>query len=237
MTVLTWILSTLASFGLSIIAFVALRSTAVGERLLDHHLARKIEDLKHEHETKIASLQSDLAHLQDRGRRANELEFDAASKVWQAFVDAYIKTQQAIVDLLSIPDLDKLSNSDLITFLEGTEFSNQQRKQVLEAGDKNKMRMFSKINRLRNINIAGASIYQGRLLLRTNGVFLPPKLSAAFKHGFDTLSGAQVEQHVNFQHRSSGGVGDYKSIDLVSAGGEALFASLETLVRSTLRRD
>jgi hypothetical protein len=233
MTILTWISSTLASFALTIIGFVVLRSTAVGERLLNHHLARKIEDLRHEHDEKIAALQSDLAHLQDRGRRANELEFDAASKVWQAFVDAYVKTQQSIVDYLSIPDLDKLSNGDLVTFLEGTEFSDQQRKQVLEASDK--VRTFSKINRLRNINVAGASIYKGRLLLRTNGVFLPSKLSAAFKHGFDTLSGAQVEQYVNFQNGR--GVGDQKSIDLIGAGGEALFAGLETLVRSTLRRD
>ena len=110
MTVLTWVAQTLASSGVAILAFVAIKSTAFGERFLNHHLERRIADLKHTHEEKIEQIRADLAHLQDRGRRANELEFDAASKLWHAFVDAYQKTQQAIVDYMQFPDLDRLSS-------------------------------------------------------------------------------------------------------------------------------
>jgi isoaspartyl peptidase/L-asparaginase-like protein (Ntn-hydrolase superfamily) len=99
------------------LAFIAARSTGIGERFSNHHLERKIADLKHAHEEKIEALRADLAHLQDRGRRANELEFDAASKIWHAFVDAHMKVQQAILDYLSIPDLNKMSTTDVATFL------------------------------------------------------------------------------------------------------------------------
>ena len=233
MTALTWIAQTVASSALAILAFVGIRSTALGERFLNHHLERKIADLKHTHEEKIEALRADLAHLQDRGRRANELEFDAASKIWHAFVDAEMKTQQAILDFLSFPDLNKLADEDVTTYLESTELSNQQRKQVLDADDR--VRMYSKISRLRNINMAGSAIYEGRLLLRTKGIFLPAVLAKAFKDGFEMLSGAYVEQKLDFEGR---GVREQpKSTELITGSANLLYSALETLVRSTIRRD
>jgi hypothetical protein len=193
----------------------------------------KIADLEHAHAEKIEALRADLAHLQDRGRRANELEFDAASKIWHAFVGAHMKAQQAILDYMSILDLNKMSPTDVATFLESTEFSSQQRKQVLDTDDK--VRMYSKINRLRNINAAGTAIYEGRLLLRTSGIFLPVALAKAFKDGFDMLSFAQVEQHLSFEGR---GLREQpKSDELLGNGGELLLSTLELLVRSAIRRD
>jgi hypothetical protein len=232
MTVLTWVAQTLASSGVAILAFVAIKSTAFGERFLNHHLERRIADLKHTHEEKIEQLRADLAHLQDRGRRANELEFDAASKLWHAFVDAYQKTQQAIVDYMQFPDLDRLSSEDVTTFLESTELSAPQRAQVLGASDK--VRMYARIMRQRKINISGAAIYDGRLLLRTTGIFVSSEMSKMFKDGFEMLSKAQVEQHINFEHGNA--PTNETSMLLISPAGELSLANLETLVRSTLRR-
>ena len=193
-----WIGQTLASSALVLLAFIGVRSTGVGERFLNHHLEKKIADLKHAHEEKIEGLRADLAHLQDRGRRANELEFDAASKIWHSFVDAYQKTQQAIVDYKSFPDLDRLSSGDLKTFLDNTELSSEQRDQV--SGGSDKVRMYSKITRQRRISIAGAAIYDGRLLLRTNGIFISSAMSKSFREGFEILSKAHVEQYIDFEH-------------------------------------
>jgi hypothetical protein len=230
--VLSWIAQTAASSALAILAFVGIKSTAIGERFLNHHLEGKIAALKHAHEEKIEALRADLAHLQDRGRRANELEFDAASKIWHAFVDAYQKTQQAIADFLSFPDLNRLSDDDVATFLESTELSNQQRAHVASADDK--VRMYSKIMRLRRINTAGAAIYDGRLLLRTHGIFISSEMSKSFKGAFDALGKAQVEQYINFEHAR--GTHQESSMFLLGGGGEQLSADLEALVRIALRR-
>lgn len=164
---LVWLGQTLASSALVILAFLAVRSTAIGERFLSHHLERKIADLRHAHEEKIEALRAQLANLQDRGRRANELEFEAVTKIWRMFCDAWLKTQQAIADYLSFPDLDSLPGEDVTAFLETTELSDPQKKQVLAAGKKNEM--YSKIMRMRRINIAGSAIFDGRLALRTDG--------------------------------------------------------------------
>jgi len=229
----SWIAQMLASSAVAILAFLAIRSTAVGERFLNHHLERKIADLKHEHEEKIEALRADLAHLQDRGRRANELEFEAVTKIWHCFVDAWLKTQQAIVEYMSFPDLNNLSESDLATFIDSTELSTPQREQVLNAQDKNDM--YSKIIRLRTINFAGAAIYDGRQTLRTNGIFIPASMAKRFKDAFDKLAGAQVERYMEFQHGRSSGY--EKSLEVLDTGGGGMLADLEMLVRTTIRRD
>jgi hypothetical protein len=232
-TMIAFVAQTLASSAVVILGFIAIRSTNVGERLLSHHLERKIADLKHTHDEQIEALRSDLAHLQDRGRRANELEFEAVTKVWHSFVDAWLKTQQAIVEYMSFPDLNGLSESDLTTFIDSTELSNPQRQQVVKADDKNDM--YSKILRLRTINIAGAAIYEGRQALRTNGIFVSTEVARAFRDAFNKLSEAQVERYLAFQHgRGSGGY--EKSLEVLDASGEGkMLSTLESLVRTTIR--
>ena len=230
----SWIFQTLAGSVLAIVAFIAIRSSTIGERFFDHHLAKKIADLEHAHAEKIEELRADLAHLQDRGRRANELEFEAATKVWHSFVDAWLKTQQAIVEYMSFPDLNNLSESDLATFMESTGLSNPQRQQVLNAKDKNEM--YSKILRLRTINSAGAAIYNGHQILRTEGIFIPASMAKSFKDALNKLAGAQVERYMEFQHGRSPG-GYEKSIEVLDTSGEKMLSTLESLVRTTIRRD
>ena len=97
----SFVVQTVASSVLAILGFIGIKSTAIGERFLNHHLERKIADLKHSHNEKIEAIRADLACLQDRGRRANELEFDAASKIFispemaKAFKDAFDVLSQA----------------------------------------------------------------------------------------------------------------------------------------------
>jgi hypothetical protein len=231
--VVSWVVQTVASSALAIFAFIAVRSTAVGERFLNYRLEQKIVALRHAHDEKIEALRSDLAHFQDRGRRANELEFEALIKIWHAYSDAWLKTQQAIVEYMRFPDMNKLSDDDAKTFIETTELSDSQKKQVLAASDKNEM--YSKIMRQRTINTAGAAIYEGRLVLRTSGVVVPAAIAKSFKEAFDKLSGAYVEQSMEF--RSGRGAGFEKSMDVLDTTGEGVIATLEALVRATIRRE
>jgi hypothetical protein len=232
-SIIAFIGQALASSALVIAGFIAVRFTKVGEHFLSHHLERKIGELKHAHDRDIESLRADLAHLQDRGRRANELEFDALTKVWHSFVDAWLKTQQAIVEFMSFPDLDNLSQDDLVTFLDSTELSGPQQNQVLST--KNKNEMYSKVLRLRTNNAAAAAIYEGRQTLRTNGIYISASTAKSFKEAFDKLSEAQVERYMEFQHGRSSGY--EKSLQVLDTSGTGMLADLETLVRKAIRRD
>jgi len=94
--VLSWVGQTMASSALAIIAFIAVRSTSIGERLINYRLEEKIAALKHANDEKIEALRSELAHFQDRGRRANELEFEALVKVWHGYSDAWLKLSRPL---------------------------------------------------------------------------------------------------------------------------------------------
>src|SRR5215204_4706104 len=187
--VLSWLGQTIASSAVIILGFIGMRSTALGERLLSHHLDNKITALKHSHQQEIEALKADLGHLQDRGRRAIEQEYDATARTWTAFVGAFLKTNQCVVAWMSYPELNKLSEDDLRAFLETTELSDAQRKQVAASADKE--RMYTKIVQLRQINSARSAVFESRMLLRTDGIFLPKVMMEAFKDALDLLSKAE----------------------------------------------
>ena len=225
-----WLLQTIAASGVAILGFVVLRSTALGERLFSHHLERKIAELKHSQNEAIEALRADLAHMGDRGRRANEKEFDALSLIWDSFVDAFLKTNQAVVSFMSFPDLDTLSASDLAAFLETSELSAPQRQQVLDAAKK--VDMYSKIMDLRRINAAGAAIFDVRLLLRRRGIFVQSSIIDEFKKAIEVLVKAQVERLMHFQHGRSG-IG-FDASSALLADGEKIFEELQSVVRKRL---
>jgi hypothetical protein len=84
------------------------------------------------------------------------------------------------------------------------------------------------------INTAGAAILEGRLVLRTNGIFIPDEVAKRFRDAFEGLSGAYVEQSMQF--RSGRGAGYEKSMEVLDTTGKGEIADLETLLRATIRR-
>jgi hypothetical protein len=63
----------------------------------------------------------------------------------------------------------------------------------------------------------------------------PPRWPKSFKDVFDKLSEAQVERRMEFQHARSAGY--EKSFAVLDTGGGGMLANLESLVRTTMRRD
>ena len=61
-------------------------------------------------------------------------------------------------------------------------------------------------------------------------------MAKSFKDALDKLNGAQVERYMEFQHGRSAG-GYEKSIEILDTSGEKMLSTLESLVRTTIRRD
>jgi hypothetical protein len=75
-------------------------------------------------------------------------------------------------------------------------------------------------------------------VLRTNGVFIAASVAKSFKDAFNKLSEAQVERYMEFQHGRGAG-GFEKSLEVLDTTGDdnKMFSALESLVRTTIRRD
>jgi hypothetical protein len=100
--------------------------------------------------------------------------------------------------LSNIPILTRLSPEELDGFLTTTGFSKEQCDQIRDAADHNDM--YVKIVSWRFIAAAAVKIFDARLLLRKQRIFMPEDLRAQFKGLIDLFSGAQVERQLQVQH-------------------------------------
>ena len=228
MEFLGWLAQTIVASGVAILAFLGIASTKIGERFLSHRLDRKLTAFKHEHNKEIEGLKAQLAHLDDRGKRSNEREYNALTEIWEKFVDAYFSTLSCIHAFMEFPDLNKLSEDDLRTYLGSTELSDTQRESVIRAKDK--IDVFAKTVRLRQIRKAGGDIFDARLLLRKKGVFVPDNISRVVKDSLDVLSNAQGEQNMEIRHRFYDG----KSSSHLIQTGDKMFDELGAAIKIRL---
>jgi hypothetical protein len=149
-----------ASAVLTILAFIGLAPTKLGEKFLNHHLERKLVTLRHDQNRQIEELRAKLAHLGDRGVRSNEKEFQAIAAAWEHFVDAYAATMLCAIAYSRHPDLRKLSDDETTRYLESSDLSEQQRARVMAASDRNGA--LASAVEMNQINAAGLAIYTAR---------------------------------------------------------------------------
>jgi hypothetical protein len=177
---------------------LAILSTRVGEKYFSHRLERSIEKLKHEHDEQIESLRAQLSHLSDRGRHANEREFEALSEIWDLFVEAFLSTNTAIASFMEYPDFSRMPDDDTRAFLDSTNFSEDQRKYVMSAQDRNKA--YSRTVTIRDINKAGADLHKVRLAIRKKGIFIPKSLADRLRAAVEEMSKAYVARRLSFTY-------------------------------------
>jgi hypothetical protein len=232
MDVLTFIFQTASSAVLAVLAFVGLAPTKLGERFLNYHLERKLAALKYDHDQQIEELKAKLAHLGDRGVRSNEREFNAISVIWENFVDAFVATLRAAVAFTGHPDLSKLSDEDVIHFLDSTTLSDEQKNEVTKASDKNKT--FSDFVNRNYIAEAGKAIFDARSMVRKQAIFMPDDIQRSFDQTLDTLSKAQVQRSMEPFYGAHSKLG---AVDFLLINSDKIFRDLLTAVRHRMLRE
>lgn len=214
----------------AILLVIGIAPTKIGDLLVGHLLQRRLSALKLSQDEKIEELKARLAHLGDRGSRANEREYCSIVAAWEKFIDSYIATNVCITRFRSIPDLSRMSDRDLDLFLGTTEFSEAQKIQIRESDDRN--RMYGKIDDLRSIAIAGREIFETRTVLRKQGIFLPKDLEAEFENALSVFSAAQVQRSMEFEFGKD--ARDMEPIKRFFNDGQSLVEGLKDRVRSRI---
>ena len=113
-----WVTQGIVTVGISILSFVAITSTRMGEKFLSHHLDKRIADFKHDQTKEIEELKTKLSHIEDRGKRSNEEEYKALTTVWEKFVDAFLSTQRTVHNFIQYPDFTRLSEDEIKSYLD-----------------------------------------------------------------------------------------------------------------------
>lgn len=190
-----WLVSGIGGF----IGAALLLPTKLGEaliqfrtnKLLERFKAeqnREIEKLKGEQSHALELLKEQLNHLGDHGRRSNEMEFAAIETVWKAFVKAWLSVNTCVGAMMTIPRFSTMSDDELKSFLSSSDLNNRKRQTLLDAADQEKE--YESIINWRTVGVAGNDVYQARLTLREQRIFMPADLTKEFADVIERMSGA-----------------------------------------------
>lgn len=223
-----WIISGIGGF----LGAALLLPTKLGEALIKFRSDRNLEEFKAQQARELEALRDRLNHLSDRGKRANELEFNAITAVWERFIEAYTATDVAVMSFIQIPDLNTMNGDERDKYLETTELSPSQKEQVRSASDRTDM--LSKILVWRQIANAGEQIFLAHKAIRKERIFLPEDLRLEIMGMLDIVSGAYIQRKIEHQspRRNHQLEGTTKFYDRGPKGVD----NLATLVRAKLIR-
>jgi hypothetical protein len=158
---------------------------------------KKLTDVKDAQNKEIERLKEQLSHLGDRGKRSNEMEFSAIRSVWEAFVEAWLSTNSAVIASIEVPDFAALSDEDIESIVTSDGLSSQEKKRLLDSNDKHKI--YVRIMTWKLIARAGSEINTARLLLRKQRIFMPKEIREKFDAGIDSMTKAFVGKKLQFQ--------------------------------------
>lgn len=205
--------------------------TKLGEALVKFRYDRNLESFKSQQSRDLESVKERLAHLGDRGKRSNELEFLATRAVWEQFMEAYAATDAAIGGIVELPDLARYSEEERTAYLDGSEFSPLQKKQVLEAS--NPTDMYAKVSVWRKIADAREKIFLAHRTIRKERIFLQEDLRNELMELLDLVGKACVQKQMDQRLKHSS---DLKAISEFYDKGPKGVDKLAAMVRGRLLR-
>jgi hypothetical protein len=127
------------------------------------------------------------------------MEFNAIQTVWNAFVKAWLSTNGCLLRMITIPPFDKMSDDDVRKLATSSGFSDEDQERLLNASDRQEE--YVRTVKWREVIRAGNDIYQARLTLREQRIFMPPDLTKHFGDKIERMSSVQVEQRISIEHR------------------------------------
>lgn len=200
-----WIVSAVGGF----IGAAILLPTKVGEALIQFRTSKLLEVYKAQQNQELERLKSSqgrelelfreqLSHFGDRGRRSNEMEFAATEAVWKAFVKAWLSTNTCAGGMMTIPRFSTMSDTNLTSFLALSDLTDREKHELLNASDREKE--YVNLLSWRDVSIAQTDIYQARLALREQRIFMPAALTSEFHTVIEKMSGVEVQRRLSLQN-------------------------------------
>lgn len=227
----TWLIPIIFGALSAFVTLILTLPTKFGERMLGEAFEKRIAAFKHQQTIELGKLQGNLDHLKDRGQRSNEREFQALQDVWERFVEAYRNMQGAVAQFYSFPDLDRMTDDDVASFLDANNVAPDSRMRILKADDKK--HAFGNYIEAKTLNAAVEAIQKASETVLKQSVFIPADLQLRFELAIQRLRKAQAE--IVFKHEVRGDRS--ASADLVGEPGETMFNELRDATRKRLLRE
>lgn len=182
--------------GASFVAYQAFKHLAA--KWLDARFEKNLQQLVHDQNKEIERLRSDLTKSFDRATKLHQREFEVLPKVWDEVSEAYWATASLVSPLQTIPDLNKMQEKQLLSFVAQSELSDWQKEELLTAGDKTKK--YDEFIYWHKLNRVSQAHRSADIALSRNGVFVQDNIKEKLQSVLDLVRGAIIEDQINHEN-------------------------------------
>jgi hypothetical protein len=130
------------------------------------------------------------------------MEFVAIETVWKAFVKAWLSTNTCAGAMIQIPDFNRASDEDVKRLAVSSGFSDRDEEALLRSPDRKEE--YVRLIKWQMVDEALKDIYQARLTLREQRIFMPPEITKQFGDITERMNAVQVERHIALQQPDAG---------------------------------
>lgn len=166
---------------------------------LESKFAERLQSLKHSHESELEELKFKINTLFDRKIKLHQREFEIVPHAWTLLHDLY-REASFLTGLATYPDLDRLPPPDLDEFLETTQLTKWEKRELLAAAAKTKY-FIGRVT-LRNLFTANKKYFEFYFYLSTNGIFIAEALTKPMYEIGKIIRHALVAKEIQFEHGS-----------------------------------
>jgi hypothetical protein len=234
--ILTFLRSALILFGGVAVVALAIVSATYGifrlfsEKWLNSKFEERLAAYKHEQQKELEQLKFDINTLMDRTVKLHQREFDVLPEAWGRVNDAFNYMQPLGLGFQQYPDLNRMSEARLNSFLDQCDLEDWQKSEIRLRDDMTKYYQEA-IMPIRLWQADEKRVYFSNYFSK-NGIFIPPEIKSKFETINTLLFEASVErrlslQHPDFQQMYDKGMILYKE-------GPPLLKSLEADVQARL---
>ena len=180
----------------SLVAYQAFKHFAA--KWLDARFEKNLQQLVHDQNKEIERLRSDLTKSFDRATKLHQREFEVLPKIWDEVCEAYWATASLVSPLQTMPDLNRVQEKHLSSFIAQSELADWQKEELMLENDKTKtygeMIYWHKLHRVNQAHRTAD------IALNRNGVFVKDAIKDKLKSILDLSRGALIEDQMNHEH-------------------------------------
>lgn len=203
----------------------------LGKAWIENKFKERLDQLRHQQALELQRLRVEIDAMLSGALKLQEKEFVVLPEAWAKLDEAHVMVTRLVSPLQQYADIDNMSLVRLEEFLAGTDFSNSDKDEILNAHSKGKqyqeVLFWSRLNKVRK-SFGDLQDYVAR-----NGIFLPSNLEEKFRRISDMLWSAVVSKEVG--HQAQDWKMQREGWDKVSKEAEPLYLDIKSHIHERLQ--
>jgi len=190
-------LGQIIAYGGSGAAIAYLLFQYLGKTWIENKFAQRLEQLRHDQSLELQKLRVEIDSLLSGAIKLQEKEFVVLPQAWEMLDEAHGLVSWLVSPMQQYVNVDRMNDEQLDEFLDGTEFTNSQKKEVKNSYSKGKT--YQEIlfwHRLRKVKGAFGDLQK---YVARNGIFFEPELKNKLSEISETLWSAVISKEVGHE--------------------------------------